>query len=251
MAIVFVVSVAVLVLAYFVYGRKLTAWLGVQPERPTPAHVMRDGIDYVPTPVPILFGHHFSSIAGAGPIVGPVLAGVGFGWLPVLLWIVLGAVFIGGAHDYAALMVSIRHRGRSIGEICRMYLSPATYRAFLAFVWFTLIYVMVVFLDLTATTFAPSGEAMRSGGSVATASLFYILLAVLFGLCIYRWKVHYKKASFIFVPLVFVGLYIGRRLPIVATMLPAWIYDDPRYTWICILLIYCFAASVLPVWMLL
>ena len=180
--------------------------------------------------------------------MGPIIAALYFGWRPALLWIVIGAIFVGGVHDYSALMASLRHRGRSIGDICRLYLSPFTYRVFLLFLWFALMYVLIVFLDLTAGTFAPA-EAAES--SVATSSMIYIGVALVFGLCVYKLKLRFWLASAIFVPLVFVGIYLGVRFPFPTEAMPAWIYSKPKYSWALILLAYCYFASILPVWVLL
>ncbi len=237
--------------AYRLYGGFLERKFQLDLRRPTPAHKQNDGVDYVPTRPVILFGHHFSSIAGAGPIVGPIIAGLAFGWLPALLWIVIGAVFIGGVHDYATLVASVRHRARSIGQVCRDYLSPATYYMLLIFTWVAMVYVIIVFLDLTATSFVPTGnEAVEQGGAVATASLLYISLAVLFGVAIYRFGLSLARGSLIFVPLVFVALWVGLRLPLTADLIPA-VGGSAKNTWSLLLLGYCFAASVLPVWLLL
>lgn len=254
-ALIFFLGCIVLAAGYVVYGHLLSKWLGIDNERRTPAHVFTDGVDYVPAHTPVLFGHHFSSIAGAGPIVGPILAALWFGWLPALLWIVVGAILVGGVHDFTALVASIRHRGRSIGEICKAYLSPFTYRVFLAFIWFTLVYVLIVFLDLTAATFAPpdlnDAAAVATGGATATASLLYILIALVFGLVVTRLKVSFRVATLMFVPLVFLALYIGTKAPLSATALPTPFYQHPKYTWAAILLVYCFVASITPVWVLL
>ena len=250
-AVLFLFSCLTLVTAYFWYGRLLEKWLSVNPARPTPAWTQRDGVDYVPTSAPVLFGHHFSSIAGAGPIVGPIIAGLAFGWLPALIWILVGAIFVGGVHDFSALMASLRHQGRSIGEICREYFSPSVYRIFLIFTWFALVYVQIVFIDLTSSGFAPAAAEMaRQGGSVATASIFYIFLAVIFGLLLYRLRLPLLAATVIFVPMVFAGLWLGTQLPLVPEMIPAF-RGSVKNTWNLILLGYCFIASILPVWLLL
>lgn len=244
-------AVAVFAAAYRWYGGWVERKMGADSQRLTPAQTERDGVDYVPTRPLILFGHHFSSIAGAGPIVGPIIAAMAFGWVPALLWVFVGAVFVGGVHDYAALMASVRHRARSIGEVCRQYLSPTTYRALLVFTWVAMVYVIIVFLDLTATSFAPgAGELKRQGGAVATASLLYIGLAVLFGLSVYRWKFSLPQGSIVFVPLVFVALWVGLKLPLTADLVPA-LAGSVKHTWSVVLLVYCFVASVLPVWLLL
>lgn len=246
----FCLGCLILLAGYFLYGKLLSRWIGVEKDHPTPAHEHYDGVDYVPSRAPMLFGHHFSSIAGAGPIVGPILAALWFGWLPAFLWIIIGAILVGGVHDYTALMASIRNRGQSVASLCRSYLSPFTYRAFLAFIWFTLVYVIIVFLDLTAKTFAPTPNS-ETGGAVASASLLYICIALAFGVTIRRLKLSFIKTSIIFVPLVFVALYAGSQFPLLAKVLPVVAYDDPKYTWCIILLIYCFAASITPVWVLL
>ncbi len=259
---IFLIGAVLFGLAYRIYGRRLARSLNLDDSRPTPAHTQRDGVDYVPTANPVLFGHHFSSIAGAGPIVGPVLAGLAFGWLPAALWIVLGAILVGGVHDFTAMVASIRHRGQSIGQLCRTLLNPTSYLLFLLFVFFALIYVIIVFLDITATTFAPvaaqAGAAvaeaaqlqLREGGTVASASLFYIVLAALFGLSVYRFRLPLGPATLIFVPLVFAGLWLGSVAPLPADAVPA-VFGQGKYFWTLVLLLYCFFAAVLPVWILL
>lgn len=261
MAVVFLVSCAVFAAAYAFYGRFLERRLNITRERLTPAHTLQDGVDYVPTATPILFGHHFSSIAGAGPIVGPVLAGLAYGWAPAILWIVLGAIFIGGVHDFTSLVASIRHRGRSVGQMCQDLLSPLAYYLFLSFIWLTMMYIQIVFIDLTSSTFAPVGTAASiateaadlqtaQGGAVATASILYIGLAVLFGLTIYRLKLPVWLGTCIFVPLVFLALWGGNLFPLSADKIPA-VLGSAKNTWNVILIAYCFCASVLPVWILL
>jgi carbon starvation protein len=236
-AAIFLSGLVLFALAYRVVGRFLERAIGVDRHRPTPAHAGKDGVDFVPTNPLILFGHHFSSIAGAGPIVGPVIAGLAFGWGPALLWVLVGAMLVGGIHDFTALMASVRHRGETIGQVCRRYLNPVAYRALLAFIWLAMIYVLIVFLDLTATCFAP-------------ASMIYIGLAVMFGFAVYRWKVPLGWASVLFVPLVFGGIWAGHQWPCTADTVPAW-FGSAKNTWSVVLLGYCFLASVLPVWVLL
>lgn len=245
------IAVAALCAGYGLYGAFLERKFRADPQRATPAQTENDGVDYVPTRPLILFGHHFSSIAGAGPIVGPIIAGLAFGWVPALLWILLGSIFVGGVHDYATLLASVRHRARSIGQVCREYLSPATYYMLLIFTWVAMVYVIIVFLDLTATSFMPGAdEAAEQGGAVATAALLYIGLAVCFGLCIYRLQWSLGRGSVLFVPLVFAALWVGLKLPLTADLLPA-VGGSAKHTWSLILLGYCFVASVLPVWLLL
>ncbi len=251
LALLLVLAAVILLAAYRFYGGFLERRFEVDPQRPVPAQTQRDGVDYVPTRWPVLFGHHFSSIAGAGPIVGPIIAGLAFGWLPALLWILAGSIFIGGVHDYSSLMASLRHKGRSIGQVCREQLSPGTYYLLLIFTWVAMVYVIIVFLDLTATTFVPGvDESAEQGGAVATASLLYIGLAAVFGLLVYRSRLTLAKGSLIFVPLVFLALWVGLKLPLTADMVPA-LGGSVKNTWSILLLVYCFGASILPVWLLL
>lgn len=231
-------AVAALALGYLLYGRFLSRRLGIDPARPTPALAHPDRRDYVPARAPVLFGHHFSSIAGAGPIVGPIIAATAFGWLPAVLWIVLGAIFVGGVQDFSSLMASVRHRARSVADIARQHISPLAHRLFLLFVWLALVYVIVVFVDLTATTFV-------SEPGVASSSILYVGLAVVFGFLVYRWGVSLGPASLVFVPLVFLGIWLGERVPLVLPL------AQPKLGWNLLLLSYCLIASVLPVWSLL
>lgn len=231
-------GVVIFIAGYFIYGRLLEKWLGVDPSRPTPANTESDAIDYVPAKPAILIGHHFSSIAGAGPIVGPVIAAAAFGWLPPVIWVVAGAVLIGGVQDFSSLIASLRHKARSVAEMAKKEISPLARILFLVFVWLTLVYIIVVFVDLTAATFAHEP-------GVATSSSIYIILAIGLGLTVYRARAKLGIASLIFVPLVFLGIWAGQYLPLI---LPV---ADARMTWSVLLLVYCFAASVLPVWFLL
>ncbi len=235
LTIIFLSSIVILFSGYHFYGRFLEKIFNIDNKRKTPAHTCRDNNDYCPAPAPILFGHHFSSIAGAGPVVGPIIAGVAFGWLPALLWILIGSIFIGGTHDFAALVASLRHKGKSIAEVTKDYFSPAVYKMFLLFIWLTLVYVLIVFLDMTSATF-------KSDGPVASASILFIVIAVFLGLFVYRFKISIFKASLVFVPLVFFAIYLGQLWPIAFS---------PAKFWHIFLLCYAFAASVLPVWLLL
>lgn len=229
--------------AYKFYGKFVERVFGVEPERPTPAHAMRDGIDYVPTKPAVLFGHHFASIAGAGPIVGPVLAAQ-FGWLPVALWVVFGCILIGTVHDLAAMFLSVRHQGRSIGTVIEALMGYWGRMLFLFFCWFTLILVVAEFLRIVARTFIAKPE-------VATASLLFIAVAVVFGQVVYRRGVGIAKASWVFVPMTFACVYVGTLLPLNLMQLLGCSETAASQIWIVVLLLYCFAASVLPVWLLL
>jgi len=241
---IFCLSAVLFVLAFLIYGRFLEKRYDIDDNHTTPSHTDYDGVDRVPTSKAVLLGHHFSSIAGAGPIVGPIIAAVAFGWLPVLLWVVLGCIFIGGVHDFSTLVASIRHRARSIAEIAKEYMSPVAYKLMLAFIWLSLIYVLTVFMDLTATTYVENG-------GVATSSILYIVLAICFGLSIYRLKVPVLWSSLIFVPLVFLSVWAGQLVPISSESMPVIIGNNPAKTWNILLVAYCFIASTTPVWILL
>jgi len=246
---VVLVSVVVLVAAYFSYGRFLARRLQLDDSRPTPAVTVNDGQDYVPASGGLLLGQHFSAIAAAGPIVGPVLAGIWFGWLPALLWIILGSIFIGGVHDFTSLVASVRNGGASIGEIVRRNLSPTAYRLFLVFVWLCLVYVIAAFTDITAQTFRTVGVRGEAfGAGVAASSIFYILAAMIMGVMLYRFGWTAGKATLLFLPLVLLIIWLGPQLP--ASILN-FIASIPVKGWDVVLLGYCFFASVIPVWLLL
>lgn len=243
---VMILSIAVVafITAYLAYGRFLAKRYELDDNRATPSHTDYDGIDRVPAHKAVLLGHHFSSIAGAAPIVGPIIGALAFGWLPVLLWVVLGTIFVGGVIDFSALIASIRHNARSIAEIAREHMSPVTYKLLLAFIWLTLVYVLTVFADLTADTFVQDG-------GVATSSILFIALAVFFGLSINKFRMPLLWSSLVFVPLVFVAIWAGQEAPITANLIPEIVAGEPKKTWALALIVYCFIASTTPVWILL
>jgi carbon starvation protein len=233
-----------LLIAYFTYGRLLSRIFKLDDRTPTPAVAMNDGVDFVPANKFYLLGQHFSAIAAAGPIVGPILAGIYFGWLPAMLWILVGSIFIGGVHDFAALVASIRHHARSIAEVVRLHMSPRAYYLFLIFIWLCLVYVIIAFTDITATTFV-SGE---EGKGVASASMLYLLIAVVMGLFIRATRMSENRATLLFLPLVFAAIWLGERIPI---QMPALFGLAPTVAWDWLLLAYCFVAALIPVSLLL
>ena len=241
---IFIAAIACFLAAYVVYGRFLDRRFGIDNARPAPSHTDYDGVDWVPAHPAVLFGHHFSSIAGAGPILGPIIASLAFGWLPALLWVVIGAIFIGGVQDYSVLVASIRHGGRSLAQIARGSMSTLAYRLLLLFIWLALVYVLTVFTDLTAETFVQSG-------GVATSSLAFILLALGFGYSVYRLKISVRYASLVFVPLVFLFVWLGQVVPITPAFMEHATGLDARRAWCIVLVVYCFVASTAPVWILL
>jgi carbon starvation protein len=248
-------SCAILIAAYFTYGRFLSRFLELDPHRPTPAVELRDDVDYVPIEPKFLLSQHFSAIAAAGPIVGPILAGIMFGWLPALLWILVGAIFIGGVHDIASLAASIRHKARSIAEIVREHMSQRSYVLFLVFIWIALVYIIVAFTDVTAASFVgvqtlENGEQI-SGGGIATSSLLYLALPIVMGLLLRYTRLSVGWATLIFLPLVGVAIWVGQRIPLdLATLLGAS-ESQAQKIWDVLLLGYCLIAAIVPVWLLL
>jgi len=238
---IFILSCLIFVFGYIKYGGFLRRIFEIDNQNPCPSQTLRDNVDFIPTAPFVLFGHHFSSIAGAGPVLGPIIAGLAFGWLPVWLWIILGSILIGGLHDFSSLVISIRNRGRSIAEIANLYMSKRAYRLMLAFIWLSLVYVLTVFTDLTASTF-------KTDGGVASSSILFIFLALGFGLLLYRLKISLVWATVIFIPLLFLAIWLGQKLPV--TSIPA-VLGDVSKTWSIFLIVYCFFASVTPVWILL
>ncbi len=218
---------------YKYYGSFLSNKLKISNDNQTPSHTMADGVDYCPAKSPVLLGHHFASIAGAGPIVGPIIA-ASFGWVPVYLWILIGASFIGGVHDYTTIIASVRHKGKSIGQIIETYIGTSGKKLFLLFSWSTLLLVIAVFTIIVADTFTH----IPSSG---TSSLLFILLAVGFGLATTRFKTSLLVSSIIGVILLFTCIYLGNMFPLQLS----------KDIWILILLGYIFIASVTPVWILL
>jgi carbon starvation protein len=246
---------AVLAVAYLTYGRVLARLLNLDPNRATPAVELRDDVDYSPIETKFLFPQHFSAIAAAGPIVGPILAGLYFGWLPALIWIVVGSILIGGVHDMTALVASIRHKARSIAEVVRDHMTQRSYFLFLAFVWLALVYIIVAFTDITAQAFIgdqtlENGEIV-SGGGIATSSLLYLALPIIMGLLLRYTKLSLNLATLIFVPLVGVAIWIGQSYPLDLAKVFGIDNEDAHKLWDVLLLGYCLVAAVVPVWMLL
>jgi carbon starvation protein len=248
-------SAAVLLLAYWLYGSLLARLFRLDPAAPTPAVTLRDDVDYEPIPPQLLLGQHFSAIAAAGPIVGPILAGVAFGWVPALLWILAGSILIGGVHDFAALVASVRHKARSIAEVVRDHMSRRAYVLFLAFVWIALVYIIVAFTDITAQSFVgrqvlENGESV-SGGGIATSSLLYLMLPVIMGFCMRFARMPLWLATVVFLPLVGLAIWGGQKIPFdLATTLGTSDVTAQKI-WGVLLLAYCLVAAMMPMWLLL
>jgi len=248
-------SAAILAIAYRVYGGLLTRLLRLDDQAATPAVALRDDVDYEPIPPQLLLGQHFSAIAAAGPIVGPILAGVAFGWLPALLWILVGSIFIGGVHDFTALVASVRHKARSIAEVVRDHMSRRSYVLFLAFVWIALVYIIVAFTDITASSFVgrqvlENGESV-AGGAIASASLLYLVLPIIMGLCMRFGRLPLSWATIIFVPLVGLAIWAGRFIPFDLAQALGTSDAVAQRIWGALLLGYCLVAAMAPMWLLL
>jgi carbon starvation protein len=241
-------TMAIFIVAYLTYGRFVARQMSLGDTYRTPAHEINDGLDYVPAKAPLLLGQHFSAIAAAGPIVGPVLAAIWFGWLPAWLWIVIGAIFIGGVHDFATLTASVRHKAASVGEIAKRYLPGRTYIYFLIFIWLALVYVIIAFTDITAQTFRAVAQGEAYGPGVAASSILYLSLAVVMGLLLRFSKLKLWLLTVIFLPLVLLAVWIGPRMP--AGVLEFFGGVSAKQ-WDVFLLVYCFIASIIPMWLLL
>ena len=247
-AVILFVGIVVLACGYLFYGRWLAKTWGIDPSRKTPAVEYQDGVDYVPSKAPVLMGHHFSSIAGAGPITGPVQAAV-FGWVPVMLWILIGGIFFGGVHDFGALFASLRHKGQSIGEIIGDTMGGKMKKLFLVFTYLTLLLVIAAFSSMVAGTFSATytdgvldKAASATNASTAMISILFIVIAIAFGFMIYRRNAPLLVSTIAGVVAIAAIIAIGLN----------WhpIYLDNR-TWMILIGVYIAAASIVPVWILL
>lgn len=243
------VCLVILLCGYIFYGRWLVKQWGVgEGDIPTPAHTMEDGVDYVPAKAPVLMGHHFSSIAGAGPITGPIAAAM-FGWLPVTLWVLVGGIFFGGVHDFGALFASVRHNGQSIGEIIEANMSKKAKQLFIIFSYLTLILVVAAFAAIVASTFGATFEngvlneaKSATPASVAMVSILFIVIAIIFGFAVYRRHASFAVSTLCGVAAIVICMAVGMNF-------------HPFYftttTWMWLVGLYITVASVTPVWILL
>ena len=240
-------AILIFFIAYLTYGSWLAKKWGVDSSRKTPAHTSADGVDYMPAKKQVLLGHHFSSIAGAGTINGPIQAAV-FGWVPVLLWIIAGGIFFGAVQDFAALFVSVRHEGKSLGEVMESVVGRKTKRCFTIFAWLVMVLLTAALVDIAAGTFDGypideiTGNVVKNSanGSVATASMLTIPLAVCFGF-INRTNINLVFSTFSGVMLLGICIVSGLMFPIYFT----------KNIWLVVIFGYILAASVVPVWVLL
>ncbi len=247
---VVLIGCAILVVGYIFYGGWLAKQWGVDDAKTTPAHELEDGMDYVPAKAPVLMGHHFSSIAGAGPINGPIQAAV-FGWVPVVLWVLIGGIFFGAVHDYGALFASIRHKGQSLGEVVAVNIGERAKKLFLLFSYLTLVLVVAAFASIVAGTFDgfPKDKAgnvieasANTNASVAMISILFIVMAIIFGILVYRRGAPLSVATVAGVIGIIICLVIGLNFHPIYLSNTAWMW---------IIAVYILIASVAPVWILL
>jgi len=239
LAMLFLAAIVLFAICYKVYGSYLAKVFNLDDNTKTPAEAMYDGIDYCPAHPAVLLGHHFASIAGAGPIVGPITAASMFGWLPAYLWCLIGSAFLGGPHDMGSLVASMRHEGKSVGEVVDRWIGRRGKVLFLCFTILALILVVAVFLQLSAGSFAQDP-------AVAFSATLYIFMAVVFGVLIYKYHVPLWLMTVVMVPIVIYACWYGNEA--------AWVAETFKLsmeTWRWLLVGYIFLASILPVWLLL
>ncbi|MGM9961234.1 MAG: carbon starvation protein A [Allobaculum sp.] len=238
-----IIAIIVLGGGYLVYGRWLAKTWGIDDKAPTPAYTQEDGVDYVPADTNVVFGHQFASIAGAGPINGPIQAAV-FGWVPVLLWILIGGVFFGAVQDFASMYASVKSKGKGIGSIIEQYIGKTGKKLFLLFCWLFCILVVAAFADVVAGTFngySAEGATIKANGSVATTSMIFILEAVVLGMILRYAKLKKWINTGIAIVMLVLAVALGMQFPMYLT----------QTTWHLIVFGYVFIACVVPVWALL
>ncbi len=242
----YIMAIAIVALgsAYIFYGRYLCKKWGIDPKKKTPAFEYEDGVDYVPTDTQVVFGHQFASIAGAGPISGPILAAA-FGWVPVLLWILLGGIFFGAVQDFSAMYASVKNKGRTIGFIIEEYIGRKGKLLFLVFCWLFCILVIAAFADVVASTFTSNTGVSANdtaNGSVATTSSLFILEAVALGLFLKYSKFNKWINTLVAIGFLAFGIIVGLNFPLLGVSVS---------TWHIIVFAYILVASVVPMWILL
>lgn len=242
--VIVLIGIVALGAGYLLYGRWLANKWGLDPKAKTPAYTHEDGEDYVPSSKFTVFAHQFSSIAGAGPVTGPILASV-FGWVPVLLWLIFGGLFFGAVQDFGALYASVKNEGKSIGMVIEKYIGRTGRKLFMLFCWLFTLLVIAAFTDMVAGTFngidAATGDKSYANGAAASISMLFIVVAVIFGLI--QKKVGKMKEwirAVVAIGLLVVMFAIGMFVPLYAT----------KTTWIYIIMAYLFLASVMPMWLL-
>lgn len=235
-------SALILVVAYLFYGRYLVKIWGIDPKATTPAIAKEDGTDFVPTNKWSVFAHQFSSIAGAGPVTGPVMAMM-FGWLPAFLWVIVGGVFFGAVQDFGALYASVKTEGKSMGQIIEKYIGRKGKKLFFLFCWIFTLIVIAAFADMVAGTFngiSADGAKLAPNASAASISILYVFVAMAFGLFLKKVKLEGLPKVILGIALIIAMLALGIMFPVYAT----------KTTWIYVVFVYIFFASVTPMWLL-
>ena len=235
-------SALILVVAYLFYGRYLVKTWGIDPKATTPAVAKEDGTDFVPTNKWSVFAHQFSSIAGAGPVTGPVMAMM-FGWLPAFLWVIVGGVFFGAVQDFGALYASVKTEGKSMGQIIEKYIGRKGKKLFFLFCWIFTLVVIAAFADMVAGTFngiSADGAKLAPNASAASISILYVFVAMAFGLFLKKVKLEGLPKVILGIALIIAMLALGIMFPVYAT----------KTTWIYVVFVYIFFASVTPMWLL-
>ncbi|MBQ3650264.1 MAG: carbon starvation protein A, partial [Treponema sp.] len=251
---IIIAAIVLLFIGYVFYGSWLAKQWGIDPSKKTPANSMTDGVDYVPAKPAVLMGHHFSSIAGAGPINGPIQAAV-FGWVPVFLWCVIGGIFFGGLQDFGSLFASARHEGKSVGEIIKDSMGKTAKKLFIIFALLVLILVIASFVNVVAATFFTDVQAAKEAGkaafgfvtnpngnqTTAMISLEFIVLAIIYGVLTNRCGLKTLPATIIGIVGIVLAVYIGLNVG----------FAMSRTSWIVFIGVYITVASLVPVWILL
>lgn len=235
-------SALILVVAYLFYGRYLVKTWGIDPKATTPAVAKEDGTDFVPTNKWSVFAHQFSSIAGAGPVTGPVMAMM-FGWLPAFLWVIVGGVFFGAVQDFGAIYASVKTEGKSMGQIIEKYIGRKGKKLFFLFCWIFTLIVIAAFADMVAGTFngiSADGAKLAPNASAASISILYVFVAMAFGLFLKKVKLEGLPKVILGIALIIAMLALGIMFPVYAT----------KTTWIYVVFVYIFFASVTPMWLL-
>ena len=236
------IAIIVLVGAYLIYGRYLVKTWGIDPNAKTPAYTKEDGQDYIPTSKGVVFSHQFSSIAGAGPVTGPIIAAM-FGWLPVLLWLLIGGVFFGAVHDFGALYASVKNEGKSIGAIIEKYIGKGGRKLFFLFAWIFSLLVIAAFADIVANTFNgfnADGSQNTPNAATASISMLFIVVAMIFGLFIKNKQPSQGTQAIIGIILLIAMLAVGIACPLYFS----------KSTWLGVVFVYLFLAAITPMWLL-
>ena len=252
--VILLISIAALLCGYLFYGRWLAKQWGVDPKRKTPAHELQDGKDYVPAAPYVVLGHHFSSIAGAGPINGPIQAAI-FGWVPVMLWVLIGGIFFGAVHDFGALFASIRHKGRTLAMVIQRNIDDTAKKLFCVFAYLTLLLVVAAFASIVASTFAitpvpvddPTRAAVAAGTNIANSrtamiSILFVVVAIIYGIVTRGRKIPAAANIISAIAIIVAVVAIGYNFPVIQL---------DNFSWMMIVGVYIFAASIAPVWVLL